>query len=50
MRNVLVSPHCTDRTDEPDAVDLSMQFFVENFHRYQKGEALKNVVDKNAGY
>jgi phosphoglycerate dehydrogenase-like enzyme len=50
MQNVLISPHCTDRTDEPDHLDLSMQFFVENFHRYQRGEALENVVDKNAGY
>jgi phosphoglycerate dehydrogenase-like enzyme len=50
MENVLISPHCTDRTDDPDWLDLSMRFFVENFHRYQKGEALENVVDKKAGY
>jgi len=50
MENVLISPHCTDRTEDPDWLDLSMQFFVENFRRYQKGEALENVVDKKAGY
>jgi phosphoglycerate dehydrogenase-like enzyme len=50
MDNVLISPHCTDHTDRPDWLDLSMQVFIDNFHRYQKGEALKNVVDKKAGY
>jgi phosphoglycerate dehydrogenase-like enzyme len=50
MDNVLISPHCTDRTTDPDFMDLSMQVFIENFHRYQKGEPLENVVDKTAGY
>jgi phosphoglycerate dehydrogenase-like enzyme len=50
MENVLISPHCTDRTEDPDWLDLSMAAFIENFHRYQKGEALENVVDKKAGY
>jgi phosphoglycerate dehydrogenase-like enzyme len=50
MENVLLSPHCTDRTRDPDWLDLSMQCFVENFWRYTKGEELKNIVDKKAGY
>jgi phosphoglycerate dehydrogenase-like enzyme len=50
MENVLISPHCTDRTDNPDWLDLSMACFIENFRRYLKGEALENVVDKKAGY
>jgi phosphoglycerate dehydrogenase-like enzyme len=50
MENVLVSPHCTDRTRDPDWLDLTAQCFVENFWRYVKGEPLKNVVDKKAGY
>jgi len=50
MENVLISPHCTDRTTDPDWLDLSMQFFVQNFHRHLAGEALENVVDKSAGY
>ncbi len=50
MENVLISPHCTDRTTNPDWLDLSMQFFVRNFHHYLAGEALENVVDKSAGY
>jgi phosphoglycerate dehydrogenase-like enzyme len=50
MENVLISPHCTDRTVNPDWLDLSMQCFVENFWRFTKGQALENVVDKKAGY
>jgi phosphoglycerate dehydrogenase-like enzyme len=50
MENVLISPHCTDRTEDPDWLELSMRAFIENFHRYQKGECLENIVDKRAGY
>jgi phosphoglycerate dehydrogenase-like enzyme len=50
MENVLISPHCTDRTTHPDWLDLSAQCFVDNFFRYVKGEPLNNLVDKKAGY
>ena len=50
MENVLISPHCTDRTRNPDWLDLSAQAFVENFHRYIHGGELENIVDKKAGY
>ena len=50
MENVLISPHCTDRTRDPDWLDLSAQCFIENFHRYVNGDPLVNVVDKKAGY
>jgi len=50
MENVLISPHCTDRTINPDWLDLSMQCFVLNFWRFTKGEPLENIVDKKAGY
>lgn len=50
MENVLISPHCTDRTADPDWLDLSAQCFVSNFHRFLNGEPLQNVVDKKAGY
>lgn len=50
MENVLLSPHCTDRTRDPDWLDLSMQCFIDNFERYTRGEPLENVVDKRAGY
>jgi phosphoglycerate dehydrogenase-like enzyme len=50
MENVLVSPHNTDRTRNPDWLDLAMQCFIENFRRYIAGQPLLNVVDKRAGY
>jgi phosphoglycerate dehydrogenase-like enzyme len=50
MENVLISPHCTDRTQNPDWLDMSMQFFLENFERYRTGRPLENIVDKKAGY
>jgi phosphoglycerate dehydrogenase-like enzyme len=50
MENVLLSPHCTDRTRDPDWLDLSMQCFVNNFWRYTREGKLENVVDKKAGY
>jgi phosphoglycerate dehydrogenase-like enzyme len=50
LDNVLLSPHCADRTLDPHWLDLSMDFFIENFHRYRSGQGLLNVVDKQAGY
>jgi phosphoglycerate dehydrogenase-like enzyme len=50
MENVLISPHCTDQTDNPDWLELSMQIFLENFYRFRNGDPLENVVDKRAGY
>jgi phosphoglycerate dehydrogenase-like enzyme len=50
MENVLISPHCTDRTSNPDWLDLSAQLFVDNVRRYLAGQQLENVVDKRAGY
>jgi phosphoglycerate dehydrogenase-like enzyme len=48
LENVLLSPHCADHT--PDWLDRAMQFFIEQFERFQKGEPLRNVVDKKLGY
>jgi phosphoglycerate dehydrogenase-like enzyme len=50
LDNVLLSPHCTDRTTNPDWLDLSMQCFIDNFRRYLNGQPLENLVDKKAGY
>lgn len=50
MPNVLISPHCTDRTRDPDWLDLAMRRFVSNFHHFLKGEPLEFLVDKKAGY
>ena len=48
LENVLLSPHCADHT--PDWLARAMQFFLEQFERFQQGEALLNVVDKLRGY
>lgn len=48
LENVLLSPHCADHT--PDWKEQAMQFFLENFERFRKGQPLKNVVNKKMGY
>ena len=48
MDNVLLSPHCADHT--PGWIEGAVEFFLENFERFRKGEPLQNVVDKHAGY
>lgn len=48
MDNVLLSPHCSDNTTTwlYDAMEL----FLENYSLFAKGEQLKNISDKKAGY
>jgi phosphoglycerate dehydrogenase-like enzyme len=48
LENVLLSPHCADHTAE--WLDDAMRFFVSQFERFYRGEALLNVVDKKRGY
>jgi phosphoglycerate dehydrogenase-like enzyme len=48
MDNVLLSPHCADHT--PDWLERAMQFFLDNFERFHRGETLVNVVEKKRGY
>jgi len=48
LENVLLSPHSADHT--AGWPELAMQVFLDNFHRFQKGETLRNIVDKKAGY
>lgn len=50
MENVLISPHAADHTVDPDWLQLTVDFFIENFHRYRSGQPLENLVDKRAGY
>ena len=50
MPNVLISPHCTDRTRNPDWLDSTVLAFVDNFRRFINGQELANIVDKKAGY
>jgi phosphoglycerate dehydrogenase-like enzyme len=48
LQNVLLSPHCADHT--PDWLERAMQFFIDQFGRFAKGEPLMSVVDKHLGY
>jgi phosphoglycerate dehydrogenase-like enzyme len=48
LENVLLSPHCADHT--PDWLDNAMRFFIEQYERFRKGQALLNIVDKKLGY
>lgn len=48
LPNVILSPHCSSVYDE--WAEVSFDIFLTNFDRWQKGEALKNVVDPARGY
>lgn len=48
LENVLLSPHCADHTASWQ--DQAMRFFLEQYCRFQKGEPLKNIVNKRLGY
>jgi phosphoglycerate dehydrogenase-like enzyme len=48
LDNVLLSPHCADNTDT--WLNEAMELFLENYDRFSRGEALKNVTDKRLGY
>ncbi|MDE3197287.1 MAG: D-2-hydroxyacid dehydrogenase [Acidobacteriota bacterium] len=48
MDNVLISAHTADHTH--DWLDDAISFFLDQFARWRKGEPLKNIVDKKAGY
>lgn len=48
LSNVLLSPHNMDMTTT--FMNESVRFFTENCGRFVKGGALRNLVDKKAGY
>ena len=48
LENVLLSPHCADHTS--DWQDQAMRFFLNQYARFEKGEPLRNVVNKRLGY
>jgi phosphoglycerate dehydrogenase-like enzyme len=48
LPNVLLSPHCADHV--PGWVEDGNRVFLENLHRFLRGEPLLNVVDKDRGY
>jgi phosphoglycerate dehydrogenase-like enzyme len=48
LPNVLLSPHSADRVT--GWLDTAVNVFLDNFERFEKGEPLMNIVDKQAGY
>jgi phosphoglycerate dehydrogenase-like enzyme len=48
MRNVVLTPHFAGAT--PHYADRVTGIFVENLRRYQRGDPLLNVVDKQLAY
>lgn len=48
LDNVLITPHVSATT--PHFWRREVDLIVDNIARYQKGEPLRNVVDKQAGY
>jgi phosphoglycerate dehydrogenase-like enzyme len=48
LDSVLLSPHSADHT--PGWIEGAVEFFLENFELFRRGEPLRNVVDKHAGY
>ena len=48
MKNVLITPHFAGAT--PHYADRVTELFVDNLQRYQRGEPLRNQVDKQRAY
>lgn len=48
LDNVLLSPHCSDNT--ATWLYEAMELFLDNYTLFAKGEPLKNICDKRAGY
>lgn len=48
MDNILISAHTADHTYT--WLNDAITFFLDQLDRYRKGEPLKNIVDKHAGY
>jgi len=48
MDNVLLTPHYSGLT--PHYNERVFEIFLDNLERFQKGEPLRNVVDKKLGY
>ena len=48
LDNVFMTAHCADHVE--GWVESAVVFFIEQFTRWRKGEPLRNVVNKRAGY
>ncbi|HVE79396.1 MAG TPA: D-2-hydroxyacid dehydrogenase [Gemmatimonadaceae bacterium] len=49
LRSVLVTPHVSAISPRR-FWERELELFLDNWRRYQRGEPLKNLVDKQAGY
>jgi phosphoglycerate dehydrogenase-like enzyme len=49
LRSVLVTPHVS-AVSPRHFWERELTLFLDNWRRYQRGEPLKNLVDKDAGY
>lgn len=50
MPNVIVTPHVASRSESPPMRRRLVRLAIENLARFQRGEPLLNVVDKQVGY
>jgi phosphoglycerate dehydrogenase-like enzyme len=48
LPNAFITPHCSALT--PELRSRIVKLFLDNLTSYQRGEKLRNVVDRNAGY
>lgn len=48
LDNVLISPHTADHTST--WLNQAMEFFIDQYDRFSKGQPLENVVNKRLGY
>jgi len=49
LRSVLVVPHVSP-VSPGRFWPRSLELFLDNWHRYDAGQPLRNLVDKHAGY
>ena len=49
-KNLLITPHVAGNLTLQYTVDKNVEMFCENLRAYTKGQPLKHVVDKKAGY
>ncbi|MEH1812060.1 MAG: D-2-hydroxyacid dehydrogenase [Nostoc sp.] len=48
LPNAFITPHCSALS--PRLRERIAQLFIDNLQRYQNGQPLRNIVDKQAGY
>ena len=48
--NLIITPHTSGGWTSPKNLDDVMEIFLCNLDRWEKGEPLKNIVDRETGY